>query len=125
VQVRFQGPDYGVLRLLAGKAQQILEEDGGAKGVRNDWRQPEKVIRPDFLELQALRNGISRADVAEALETKFEGRVVGFYREPGSAGTGVYPQETRLLPIIARLLLSPGTLARFKACKSGATRLGR
>jgi multidrug efflux pump subunit AcrB len=28
--------------------------------------------------------------------------VVGFYREPGSAGTGVYPQETRLLPIIAR-----------------------
>jgi multidrug efflux pump subunit AcrB len=28
--------------------------------------------------------------------------VVGFYREPGSAGSGVYPQETRLLPIVAR-----------------------
>ncbi len=26
----------------------------------------------------------------------------GFYREPGSAGAGVYPQETRLLPILAR-----------------------
>jgi multidrug efflux pump subunit AcrB len=102
VQVRFHGPDYGVLRELADKAQEIFDDDGGAKGVRSDWRQPEKVIRPDFLELQALRNGISRVDVAEALETRFEGRVVGFYREPGGAGTGVYPQETRLLPIIAR-----------------------
>jgi multidrug efflux pump subunit AcrB len=40
--------------------------------------------------------------VAQALESSFEGRVVGFYREPGSAGTGVYPQETRLLPIVTR-----------------------
>jgi multidrug efflux pump subunit AcrB len=102
VQLRFSGPDYGVLRELAGKAEAILIDDGGAKGVRDDWREPVKVIRPDFLELQALRNGISRVDVAEALETRFEGRVVGFYREPGAAGTGVYPQETRLLPIIAR-----------------------
>ena len=36
----------------------------------------------------------------------FEGRVVGFYREPGAAGTGVFPQETRLLPIIVRPPLS-------------------
>jgi multidrug efflux pump subunit AcrB len=32
--------------------------------------------------------------------------VVGFYREPGTAGRGTYPQETRLLPIIARPPLS-------------------
>src|SRR5262249_42051971 len=32
----------------------------------------------------------------------FEGRVVGFFREPGSTGSGVFPQETRLLPIVAR-----------------------
>jgi multidrug efflux pump subunit AcrB len=102
VQLRFSGPDSGVLRGLAGQAEAILIDDGGAKGVRDDWREPVKVIRPDFLELQALRNGISRVDVAEALETRFEGRVVGFYREPGAAGAGVYPQETRLLPIIAR-----------------------
>ena len=71
-------------------------------GVRSDWRQPEKVIRPTLLELQAHRNGITRVDVAQAVETGFEGRVVGFYREPGSAGTGIFPQETRMLPIIAR-----------------------
>ena len=70
--------------------------------MRSDWREREKVIRPDLLELQARRNGITRVEVAQALETSFEGRVVGFYREPGSAGTGVYPQETRLLPIVAR-----------------------
>jgi hypothetical protein len=29
-------------------------------------------------------------------------RAVGVYREPAESGTGVYPQETRLLPIIAR-----------------------
>jgi multidrug efflux pump subunit AcrB len=32
--------------------------------------------------------------------------VVGFFREPGGAGAGVYPQETRLLPIVARPPLS-------------------
>jgi multidrug efflux pump subunit AcrB len=53
-----------------------------------------------LFESQARRNGITRVDVAQALATGFEGRVVGFYREPGQAGT--YPQETRLLPIVAR-----------------------
>jgi multidrug efflux pump subunit AcrB len=102
LQVRFRGPDHAALRQVADQAQKILEEDGGAKGVRNDWRQPGKVIRPAFLELQALRNGITRVDVAQALETGFEGSEVGFYREPGGAGTGIFPQETRLLPIVSR-----------------------
>src|SRR5262249_30707148 len=102
VQARLQGPDPAKLRELADQVKQVLEEDGGAVFVRSDWRQREKVIRPDPLDLQASRNGITRVEVAQALQTSFEGRVVGFYREPGSAGTGVYPQETRLLPIIAR-----------------------
>jgi multidrug efflux pump subunit AcrB len=70
--------------------------------VRGDWREPVKVVRPDLLDLQARRNGITRVEVSQALQTSFEGRVVGFYREPGSAATGAFPQETRLLPIIAR-----------------------
>lgn len=102
VQVRFRGPDHATLRQLAGQAERIFDDDGGAIGVRNDWRQREKVIRPELLELQARRNGITRVDVAEALESGFEGRAVGFYREPGSVGGGVFPRETRLLPIVAR-----------------------
>jgi multidrug efflux pump subunit AcrB len=106
IQARFRGPDSAKLRALADQAMKVLDDDGGAVCVRSDWREREKVIRPDLLELQAAHNGITRAEVAEVLQTGFEGRSVGFYREPGSAGTGVYPKETRLLPIIARPPLS-------------------
>jgi multidrug efflux pump subunit AcrB len=102
IQARFRGADPAQLRLLADKAERVLYDDGGAVGVRHDWLQSEKVVRPDVLEVQAHRNGITRVDVANALQASFEGRVVGFYREPGSAGTGTYPQEARLLPIVAR-----------------------
>jgi multidrug efflux pump subunit AcrB len=102
IQARYQGPDTAVLRQLGAQARKILEDDGNAVCVRSDWREREKVLRPDLLELQARRNGITRVEVAQALETSFEGRMVGFYREPGGAGSGVYPQETRLLPIVAR-----------------------
>ena len=104
------------------RREQILEDDGGAVCVRSDWREPVKVIRPDLLELQARRNGITRVEVAQALQTSFEGRVVGFYREPGDAGTGVYPQETRLLadrrPSAAGR--ARATSASSTACRSGA-----
>lgn len=102
IQARFSGPDPAVLRKIGDQARKILDDDGGAMGVRHDWREREKVIRPEMLEQQARRNGITRVEVSRALETSFEGRPVGFYREPGFAGAGVYPQETRLLPIIAR-----------------------
>lgn len=102
IQARFRGPDPEQLRALAGQARKIIEDDGGAVCIRHDWREREKVLRPDLLEMQARRNGLTRVEVAQAIETGFEGRVVGFYREPGSAGSGTYPQETRLLPIIAR-----------------------
>jgi multidrug efflux pump subunit AcrB len=102
IQARFSGPDPARLRELGDQAIRVLDDDGGAVCVRGDWREPVKVIRPDLLELQARRNGITRVEVAQALQTSFEGRVVGFYREPGSAATGVFPQETRLLPIVAR-----------------------
>jgi multidrug efflux pump subunit AcrB len=102
IQVRLQGPDPATLRALGDQVEQILEDDGNAVCVRGDWRQPELVIRPELFEQQARRNGITRVEVAEALESGFEGRVVGFYREPGGAGASVFPQESRLLPIVAR-----------------------
>ena len=102
IQARFSGPDPDRLRALADEAVKIIREDGGAVCVRQDWREPEIVVQPHLLEQPALRNGITRVEVAQALQTGFEGRVVGFYREPGDIGTGVYPQETRLLPIVAR-----------------------
>src|SRR5215469_13561620 len=102
IQARFQGPDPAELRKLGDQAKKILEDDGRAVCVRSDWRERVKVIRPDVLEFQARRNGITRVEVAQALQTSFEGRAVGFYREPSSAATGVFTQESRLLPIVAR-----------------------
>jgi len=102
VQARFQGPDPMVLRGLASRAREILNSDGLAIAIRDDWREQEKVIRPILQDLSARRNGITRVDVSRALQTSLEGRTVGFYREPPGRGGGVYPQETRLLPIVAR-----------------------
>ena len=102
IQMRFSGPDSTQLRQLATQARSVLEDDGGAVAVRSDWREPVKVIRPEMLDLPARRSGITRVEVAQALQTSFEGRAVAFYREPGSAANGVFPQETRLLPIVAR-----------------------
>ncbi len=102
LQARFDGPDPVVLRNLGSQAIKVLQDDGQAVCVRSDWRERVSAIRPDIFELQARRNGITRVEVAQALQTSFEGRVVGFYREPGFVATGMFPQESRLLPIIAR-----------------------
>ena len=102
IQARFSGPDSAVLRQLGAQAMKVLQDDGGALCVRSDWQDRVQAIRPELLELQARRNGITRVEVARALESSFEGRAVGFYREPGDARAGIFPQETRLLPIIVR-----------------------
>jgi len=106
IQVRFSGPDSAVLRQLGDQAMKVLQDDGNALCIRSDWSERVQVIRPELLESQARRNGITRVDVARALESSFEGRAVGFYREPGHASAGTFPQETRLLPIVARPPLS-------------------
>ena len=81
VQARFSGPDPAVLRGLALRAQEILEADGNAKGIRTDWRQRVKRIGPVIAEQQASLNGITRSDVADALLEGFEGRRVGVFRD--------------------------------------------
>ncbi len=106
LQARFRGPDSEVLRQLGDQAMAVIEEDGNAVCIRSDWRERVTAMRPELREFQARRNGITRVEVAQALETSFEGRVVGFYREPGFAATGLFPQESRLLPIVARPPLS-------------------
>lgn len=102
IQARFRGPDSAGLRQLGDEAIEVIENDGSALCIRSNWRERVMALRPEMRELQARRNGITRVDVAQALQTSFEGRTVGFYREPGFAATGVFPQESRLLPIIAR-----------------------
>jgi len=91
IEARFSGPDPAVLRQLSAAAQVIFHADADAKDVRDDWRQPVKLIRPIFNEQAARPLGIARPDVAKALRAAFEGRTLGVYRD-----------GRRLLPIIVR-----------------------
>jgi multidrug efflux pump subunit AcrB len=91
IQARFSGPERNVLRGLAEQAEAIYLADPDAKGVRTDWRQRVKMVRPVLAEEQANLNGITRPDIANTLLDGFEGRTVGVYRE-----------GDLLLPIILR-----------------------
>ena len=91
VQARFSGENYNTLRKLTGQAMDILREDGGAKGIRIDSREPVPVLRPLFSEAQARLTGITRTDLGTTLATASSGRPIGIYRE-----------SDELLPIIAR-----------------------
>jgi multidrug efflux pump subunit AcrB len=68
-----------------------MHNDPNAKGIRTDWRQRVKVIKPVMAKEQANLLGIHRKDIAKAFMEGFEGETVGVYRE-----------EDLLLPIILR-----------------------
>ena len=91
VQARFSGPDPNVLRELATQTEAIFAESGNAKGLRTDWRQRVKVMRPTIAERQANLAGIQRDNVANALREGFQGVSVGVFREGNN-----------MLPIIMR-----------------------
>jgi multidrug efflux pump subunit AcrB len=91
IQARFSGSDPNELRRLAGEAQTILHADPDSKGIRTDWRQRVKIVRPVLAEEQANLNGITRPMVAAALKEGFQGVTSGIYRE-----------GDLLLPIIVR-----------------------
>lgn len=91
IQLRINGPDPEVLRRLAAKAEETLLADPETQYVRNEWREKVKVVQPQFADVQASRVGITRPDLAAAIETAIEGSKVGVYRE-----------KDELLPIISR-----------------------
>jgi multidrug efflux pump subunit AcrB len=91
IEARFHGPDAAVLRELAGEAKAIMRAEPGTKEVRDDWREPVKVVRPVFNEQVGRQLGISREDLAAALQYAFEGTQAGLYRD-----------GERLLPILLR-----------------------
>jgi len=91
IQLRIMGPDGDVLREMASVAKEILYDDGGAKTIRDEWKDKVKVIRPQLAEAQAERLGITRTDVAKTLEAGFSGTV-----------TGVLRDGEDIIPIVAR-----------------------
>lgn len=95
IEATFKGPDPKILRQLADKAKAIMAEDGGAESIQDNWRQQVGVIEPIYSESKGRRAGISREDLALALQTTFTGKTMGAYREGDD-----------LLPIITRAPIS-------------------
>ncbi|WP_461481551.1 efflux RND transporter permease subunit [Porticoccus sp.] len=91
IQARISGPDRTVLRDIADQVRAIYAAQPNSKGIRTDWRQRVKVVRPLVAEQQANLNGITRQDISRALLEGFQGERVGIFRE-----------EDLLLPIILR-----------------------
>ncbi|MEH6577155.1 MAG: efflux RND transporter permease subunit [Amphritea sp.] len=91
IEVRLAGPDPDQLRRLAGQVEQVLATDPLAANIRHDWRERTKLIRPQFMEAQARRTGVSKQDLDAMLQMNFSGKAIGLYRDGAS-----------LMPIIAR-----------------------
>ena len=91
IEVRFHGPDPELLRQLSDQAQALMRADPEAKDIRDDWRQPVKLVKPIFNEQVGRQLGITREDLAKALQFAFDGTQMGRYRD------GI-----RVLPILGR-----------------------
>ena len=90
IQLRISGPDRDVLRAYADEAKKVMFA-GGAIAIRDEWKEKVKVVRPQMADSQARQLGVTRPQLATALQAAFDGTTTGVYRE-----------RDELLPIIAR-----------------------
>ncbi|BCV65370.1 transporter [Shewanella carassii] len=80
VEARFIGPDPEVLHRLADEAKAVMAAHPNLKYVRDDWRQESKVMTP-MVDLHAARlAGVTRTDIANAINRVTEGSQVGTMR---------------------------------------------
>ncbi|MCG8456541.1 MAG: efflux RND transporter permease subunit, partial [Holophagales bacterium] len=91
IEATFKGPDPAVLRQLADRAKAIMVEDGQALFVKDDWRQRVSVVEAVYSEARGRRAGVSREDLAAALQASLVGQSVGAYVE-----------GDEILPILSR-----------------------
>lgn len=79
VEVVFKGPDPAVLKQLSAQAEEKMRECRyvDAYSVSNNWKPKGKALVADYVKTNALRAGISRSNVADALMAATDGLPVG------------------------------------------------
>ena len=79
VEVEFRGPDPAVLRDLSRQAEDIMRRSPYVDpySVENNWKPRVQTLVVDYVRQDALRAGIERADVANALLAATDGMTVG------------------------------------------------
>lgn len=89
VELMFCGPDPAVLKTLAAKAQQIMEDEPSACLVTNDWEPEMPALMVDYYQPIARKAGLSRTDVGLSLLSATDGLPVGAYYE-GTTAMPIY-----------------------------------
>ena len=79
VEVEFSGPDPAVLRDLSHQAEAIMRRCPYVDpySVQNNWKPTGKAMVAEYVQQDALRSGIARGDVANALLAATDGMPVG------------------------------------------------
>ena len=79
IEVEFAGPDPVVLRRLSAQAEEIMRRSPyiDAYSVQNSWKPTGKALVAEYMKQNALRSGIERSDVANALLAATDGMPVG------------------------------------------------
>lgn len=79
VEVEFSGPDPAVLRKLSQQAEDIMRRCPYVDpySVGNNWKPKGKTLTADYVREDALRSGIERSDVGNALLAATDGLPVG------------------------------------------------
>lgn len=91
LQARIAGADEAVLRQLGQQVADIMRNTDGVTDIRQNWRQRELVVVPDFNEDRARVAGINRTDLAQTLEFSSTG-----------VRSGVYREHDKQIPIVVR-----------------------
>lgn len=79
VEVEFSGPDPAILRKLSQQAEDIMRRCPYVDpySVGNNWKPKGKTLTADYVREDALRSGIERSDVGNALLAASDGLPVG------------------------------------------------
>tara|TARA_Y100000780_G_scaffold231524_1_gene257263 strand:+ start:12427 stop:15477 length:3051 start_codon:yes stop_codon:yes gene_type:complete len=91
LEARISGPELDELRRLSAEGQRILQEQGNVFNVRDDWRSPVPVLRPQLALDRLADAGLTRQQVAQALSVASEGQQVSVFRD-----------QDELIPILLR-----------------------
>lgn len=79
VEARFSGPDPAVLRGLARQAEEVMRRCPYVDpySVQNNWKPKGKTLVADYVRRDALRSGIERSDIGNALLAATDGMTCG------------------------------------------------
>lgn len=83
VEVEFSGPDPAVLRQLSRQAEDIMRRCPYVDrySVQNNWKPSGKALVAQYVSEDALRAGVGRGDVANALMAATDGMTVGVLQD--------------------------------------------